>query len=83
MFGNPYAIKNFCAAKNLVACYEDDAIVQTAAADFIAGKFTAKGTLPVTVCDQYRFGNGIVSSSFLPIQTDKFKAIDSIAAAMP
>lgn len=81
VFGNPYAIKNVCDAKNLVACYEDDAIVQTAAADFIAGKFTAKGTLPVTVCDQYRFGSGIVSTANLPIQTDKFKAIDSIAAA--
>jgi len=81
VFGNPYAIKNFCDAKNLIACYEDDSIVQTAAADFIAGKFTAKGTLPVTVCDQYCYGSGIVSNVNLPIQSDKFKAIDSIAAA--
>lgn len=81
VFGNPYAIKNFCDAKNLIACYEDDPIVQTAAADFIAGKFTAKGTLPVTICDQYQFGSGMVSTGNLPVQTDKFKAIDSIAAA--
>lgn len=80
VFGNPYAIKNFCGAKNLIACYEDDSIVQAAAADFLNGKFSAKGTLPVTVCEQYQFGNGIVTATNTPIQTDKFKAIDSIAA---
>ena len=38
VFGNPYAIKNFCDAQNLVACYEDDSITQNAAADFLKGK---------------------------------------------
>lgn len=66
VFGNPYAIKNFCNATNLVACYEDDAIVQNAAADFLQGKFSAKGKLPVTVCDKYKFGSGITAGFFLP-----------------
>ena len=58
-FGNPYAIGNFCAAKNLVACYEDDAIFQKAAFDWLMGKFKAEGKLPVTVCPEYRFGFGM------------------------
>ena len=41
-FGNPYAIKNFCAAKTLIACYEDDEIVQQTAADLLNGRFIAK-----------------------------------------
>ena len=60
-FGNPYAIKNFCDARNLVACYEDDSITQHAAADFLEGKINAKGTLPVTVCEAYKYGSGIVT----------------------
>ncbi|MEO7209351.1 MAG: serine hydrolase, partial [Chitinophagaceae bacterium] len=58
-FGNPYAIGNFCTAKNLVACYEDDAIFQSAAFDWLMGKFKAEGKLPVTVCPEYRFGFGM------------------------
>lgn len=64
VFGNPYAIKNFCGAKNLVACYEDDDIVQQTAVDLLQGKINAKGTLPVTVCDQYQYGSGIAGSGF-------------------
>ena len=85
VFGNPYAIKNFCNASNLVACYEDDEITQQAAADFLEGKFYAKGSLPVTVCDKYHFGYGINSPNLLPIGSDyndnvteKFKAVDSL-----
>ena len=65
IFGNPYSIKNFCNALTLVACYEDDPIIQNAAADFLLGKFSAKGKLPVTVCEQYKFGSGI-TGFFLP-----------------
>lgn len=68
VFGNPYAIKNFCGAGNLIACYEDDPIVQQAAADLLEGKYMAKGKLPVTVCDQYQFGSGITTGFFLPQQ---------------
>jgi len=58
VFGNPYAIKNFCNAGNLVECYEDDAVFQSAAFDILNGK-PAKGMLPVTVCTNFRFGDGI------------------------
>jgi beta-glucosidase-like glycosyl hydrolase len=49
-FGNPYATKNVCTAQNIIACYDDDAIVQNKAADLLLGKFKAKGKLPVSVC---------------------------------
>jgi CubicO group peptidase (beta-lactamase class C family) len=88
-FGNPYALKNFCDAKNLVACYEDDSITQLAAADILLGKIKARGTLPVTVCDNYKYGSGIVSEDLMPIASpadvgidaSKLSAIDSIANA--
>ena len=47
--------------KNLVACYEDDDIIQNTAADLLQGKIAAKGKLPVTVCDAYPFGSGILT----------------------
>lgn len=90
IFGNPYAIKNFCTAKNLIACYEDDGIVQNAVADLLQGKFLAKGKLPVTVCDNYTFGSGVIESSqVLPVINPdevgldivKLNAIDSIGNA--
>ena len=65
VFGNPYAIKNFCNAPVLVACYEDDAITQQAAADLVEGRFLAKGKLPVTVCAELKYGAGIISNRLL------------------
>lgn len=88
VFGNPYAIRNWCGAKNLVACYEDDEIVQNTAADLLEGKIAARGHLPVTVCPDFKFGAGIVSSSFfLPrispneagIDSQRLLSLDSIA----
>jgi beta-N-acetylhexosaminidase len=64
LFGNAYAAKNFCQAKNLLICYEDDDYTQQAAADIVLGKIAAKGKLPVTVCDAYVYGSGIVDSVF-------------------
>ncbi|MEP6926339.1 MAG: glycoside hydrolase family 3 N-terminal domain-containing protein [Ginsengibacter sp.] len=87
-FGNPYAIKNFCNADNLVACYEDDSITQRAAVDLLEGKINAKGTLPVTVCDAYKYGSGIVAAGLLlsaaspedaGLNATKLSMIDSIA----
>lgn len=88
VFGNPYAIKNFCAAKNVVACYEDDEYTQLAAIDLLQGKITAKGKLPVTVCEAYPFGSGIITAAaILPVadpaavglDITKLNSIDSIA----
>lgn len=87
VFGNPYAIKNVCMATNLLACYEDDTITQNTAADWLEGKVQAKGKLPVTVCDELKFGDGILYNNYFPVATpesvgmssEKLSKIDSIA----
>jgi beta-N-acetylhexosaminidase len=86
-FGNPYAIKNFCAAKTLIACYEDDDIIQQTAADLINGRFAAKGRLPVTVCPSLVYGAGITPIRLMPevapgnvgLNAARLNVIDSIA----
>jgi len=86
VFGNPYALKNWCNAKNLVACYEDDSIIQNTAIDLLQGKIAAKGKLPVTVCDQYKYGSGLAFNAPNAPKADKgvlniakLTAIDAIA----
>jgi beta-N-acetylhexosaminidase len=87
-FGNPYAIRNFCNAKNLVACYEDDNITHLAATELLQGKIVAKGKLPVTVCDNLKFGDGLTTNYYFPyakpedvgLSSEKINAIDTIAA---
>ncbi|MEP7279092.1 MAG: glycoside hydrolase family 3 N-terminal domain-containing protein [Bacteroidota bacterium] len=86
-FGNPYAIKNFCAAKTLIACYEDDDTVQETAADLVNGRFAARGRLPVTVCPELPYGSGILPVLPMPQATPasvglnaaRLNLIDSIA----
>jgi CubicO group peptidase (beta-lactamase class C family) len=87
IFGNPYATKYSCDAKELVVCYEDDEITQGVAADFLNGKFQAKGRLPVSVCDEFKAGAGItgvgrVLPSVIPasvgLKTERLQKIDSI-----
>lgn len=65
-FGNPYAMKNLCDSRVLVACYEDDDITQQTAADLLGGRFTVKGKLPVTICENMKEGFGIVDDPILP-----------------
>lgn len=85
-FGNPYAIKNYCNAKVLVACYEDDVTTQAVAADLLYGRLVAKGKLPVTVCETLQYGSGIVEKRLLNtapaadlgFNQEKLLAIDSI-----
>jgi beta-N-acetylhexosaminidase len=60
VFGNPYALKYICNARNLIACYDDQPATQAVAADWLNGKFTARGKLPVTVCPEFKFDDGIV-----------------------
>jgi len=85
-FGNPYAIKNLCNANNLYACYEDDDITQTTAAEILQGKIQPKGKLPVTVCNNLKFGDGILYNNYFPVtkpelvnvNAEKLQTIDSI-----
>ncbi len=81
VFGNVLATKNFCDAWTLVACYQDDAITQQAAADLLEGKIKSLGKLPVSVC-RFKFGEGIVYGKPKPTKEEmkaKMQVIDSIA----
>ena len=78
LFGNVYAAKNFCSAKNLVAAYQDDDITQEIAADFLLGRFPANGKLPVTVCN-FKYGAGIAVNNLFSVGTTAaWLGIDSI-----
>lgn len=80
LFGNAYALKNWCDARNMVVCYEDDSIIQNAAIDMLEGISPFKGTLPVTVCAGYTYGSGIASNlNRWGVNESKFYKIDSIA----
>jgi beta-glucosidase-like glycosyl hydrolase/CubicO group peptidase (beta-lactamase class C family) len=65
-FGNPYAIKRECNSNILVACYDDDSTTQQTAADLLNGRFLPKGKLPVTICERFKAGDGLVSTRLLP-----------------
>ena len=79
VFGNPYAVKNFCKSPNLVACYEDDAIFQRAAFNWLDGKFNAVGKLPVTVCDGFKYGYGIKQTAVvLPYAAPESVGLNSV-----
>ena len=87
IFGNPYAIKNIANAPNLIACYEDDDITQEAAMALLQGTQQPKGTLPVTVSENLKFGDGIVYNSYFPsakpasvgVNGEALQKIDAIA----
>jgi beta-N-acetylhexosaminidase len=87
VFGNPYSVKNFCNAPGLAVCYDDNEITQDVAADWLAGQFSAKGKLPVSVCPDLKSGDGILLvSRQLPtvspgeegFQANQLLAIDSV-----
>lgn len=90
LFGNPYMAKNVCGAQNILVAYEDDAIAQQAALGVITGEKGHYGKLPVTVCDNFKFGDGLetvsLRSNFMYMEPEqkgfssaKLAAIDSIA----
>lgn len=81
VFGNPYAVKNVCKARNLVACYEDDSLMHSTAVNLLAGSLTARGTLPVTVCDEFTYGSGIVAEKAVALnQTATASSSINVAA---
>ncbi len=66
LFGNPYALQNFCEGAHVMVAYEDDAIIQQAAFEVLTGKVSPRGKLPVTVCDAFPFGTGLSFKPLLP-----------------
>lgn len=84
LFGNPYAVKNFCRAKNMMVCYEDNEIIQRKTYEIITGKINPQGKLPVTVCENFQFGSGLSypkAAVYLEkklVDEAKFITVDSI-----
>ena len=79
LFGNPYALKNVCDARNVVACYDDDVIFQNNALDFLQGKIFAKGKLPVTVCPDFTYGSGITPANPFLVDAPESVGMSSVA----
>nr|WP_294902686.1 glycoside hydrolase family 3 N-terminal domain-containing protein [uncultured Lacibacter sp.] len=87
LFGNPYAMKNFCNVKQAIVAYEDDSYTQLATFDVLNGSQAPAGKLPVTVCEQLTYGTGLSfllpGKAVLPyhkIAAEKFTTVDSIVA---
>jgi beta-N-acetylhexosaminidase len=62
VFGTPYMIKNMEKAAHIIACYEDDAIMQETAVKLLQGTIKSSGKLPVTVSSEITYGTGLLSS---------------------
>lgn len=67
LLGNPYALGALDKAnfRTLSVAYEDDAVFQGVAYDWLTGLFKAEGTLPVSI-GKYRAGQGILVQSAIP-----------------
>ncbi|MCC6447360.1 MAG: serine hydrolase [Chitinophagaceae bacterium] len=61
LFGNPYALKNFCEAKGMIVAYDEAIETQEVVAKILSGELKAKGKLPVSICQNYKAGDGILS----------------------
>src|SRR5690606_11953608 len=62
VFANPYGLAGLPGieqAKSILVCYQNDDIMQRAAAKVILKKLTPSGRLPVTVNAFFRYGDGI------------------------
>ena len=62
LFGNAYAAKNWCNAGNLAVAYENDSVVHETAMDLLQGKIPFRGTVPVSICEKFPFGSGILNT---------------------
>ena len=89
LFGNPYALAFFeqSAYEQVVAAYEDDSVFHTTAQAWLAGQFTARGSLPVTV-GGWKFGTAAAQALSMPaarpeqlgMRSEVLQAIDTVAA---
>jgi Beta-glucosidase-related glycosidases len=62
VFANPYSLAGLPGieqAKSLLVCYQNDPIMQRAAAKVIFRRLTPSGRLPVTINAYFRYGDGI------------------------
>jgi len=86
VFGNPYAAAGFCAAGNLLVCYEDEPIAHAVAADIVVGYRAPQGRLPVSICPELLSGTGytfpvLPTAAGIPSERSAtlFQCVDSLA----
>jgi beta-N-acetylhexosaminidase len=77
LFGNPYGlgVLGDIGFDNMVVAYEDDAIFQQAAFDWMCGLYKAEGTLPVSI-GKWKSGDGIVAQSNLRRHSPELAGMD-------
>ncbi len=90
LFGPPYALKRFSSLskiKTILVSYEDTDIAQELSAQLLFGGIKAKGKLPVTINNNFKEGDGLLTSQIrlkysipaeLDINYEKLKEIDSL-----
>lgn len=62
LFGNPYSLVNFDNMQNILMAYDDDEMVQTAAAQAIIGATGLNGRLPITASPKAKFNDGVTTN---------------------
>lgn len=92
VFGNPYSLQYFDYARNVVMAYEDTRITQELAGQLVFGAIGARGSLPVTASQNYRYGQGFINETSMRLQyglpedvglsSDELRKIDLIAEEM-
>jgi len=60
-FGNPYLLKGFTGVSSYICAYGDCNTVINAAVKSLFGDITFKGKLPVTISEEYKYGDGIIN----------------------
>ena len=62
VFGNPYSLKYFSDAPNLICAYEDNEVTNTLVPQLIFGGITVNGKLPVTANTKLPAGKGLATN---------------------
>ena len=91
-FGSPYALEKFPNVQNVLQAYEDDPVMQDAAAQGLLGVFRMDGKLPITASSKFGYGIGEQTSSLkrlgysspesLNLSSDTLNKIDILAKEM-
>lgn len=92
VFGSPYSLNYFNFVGDVLVCYEDQPLMQRAAAQAVCGGIPVTGRLPVTASPRFKFNQGYLTESLgilhfgLPEQegmsSDSLDRIRQIAAEM-
>ena len=63
IFGSPYSLKFFPDQKHMIMAYEDDPLMQDAAAQGLMGVFSMRGKLPVSASAVFQYNDGLTTNN--------------------